>query len=453
VNSEVRRPKIPFLQPGLVLAGSLVLGDGLLHLAHLDGVAAVGVGALAGGWWLLSGRRRPATPRLPATIQGWLDRCESVLQQFDRLEAEPAAAQPGRRLALARLEQERLRTGPGVALVGSRPMDSAHHPQLAAALRSTQGLRLLCGHALPASSADWCWPEEFEACDAFLYQLQLPLQAADLRWLESIPAGLPLWLLIEIGSDNAAELRLAELQSQWSGAAPERLLLWDGGSESLAAALSPMAAWLSRQIPALRQATALRRLERLHGRWQAELEQLRRREWQKLQQRTQWLVAAGVFANPLPTVDLLVLTAANGLMLQEMARLWDCPWDGEQLRAAATELGRAALTMGVVEWSSQALAAAVKLHGATWLVGGTLQALSAAYLTRVVGHAMADMLALSAGVSEPDLEAIKRQAPLLVARAAEAEKLDWNGFLQQGLGWIQQQLRETGSTPMLDSTS
>jgi hypothetical protein len=63
------------------------------------------------------------------------------------------------------------------------------------------------------------------------------------------------------------------------------------------------------------------------------------------------------------------------------------------------------------------------------------------------------MLALSAGVSEPDLEAIKRQAPLLVARAAEAEKLDWNGFLQQGLGWIQQQLRETGSTPMLDSTS
>ena len=197
----------------------------------------------------------------------------------------------------------------------------------------------------------------------------------------------------------------------------------------------------------------MRRLERLHGRWQAELEQLRRREWQKLQQRTQWLVAAGVFANPLPTVDLLVLTAANGLMLQEMARLWDCPWDGEQLRAAAAELGRAALTMGVVEWSSQALAAAVKLHGATWLVGGTLQALSAAYLTRVVGHAMADMLALSAGVSEPDLEAIKRQAPLLVARAAEAEKLDWNAFLQQGLGWIQQQLRETGSTPMLDSTS
>jgi hypothetical protein len=122
-------------------------------------------------------------------------------------------------------------------------------------------------------------------------------------------------------------------------------------------------------------------------------------------------------------------------MLREMAQLWDCPWSLEQLRAAATELARAALAQGVVEWSTQALAAAVKLHGATWLVGGALQALSAAYLTRVVGRAMADTLALSAGVAEPDLAAIRREAPLLVARAAEEEKLDWAAFLRQGRRW------------------
>ena len=52
---------------------------------------------------------------------------------------------------------------------------------------------------------------------------------------------------------------------------------------------------------------------------------------------------------------------------------------------------------------------------------------------------MADMLALSAGVSEPDLAEIKRQAPLLVARAAEAEKLDWAGFLDQGRQWLRSQ--------------
>jgi hypothetical protein len=147
-------------------------------------------------------------------------------------------------------------------------------------------------------------------------------------------------------------------------------------------------------------------------------------------------VAAGVVAAPLASLDLLVLAVANGVMLREMARLWDCPWSLVQLREAALELGRAALALGVAEWSSQALAGVLKLHGATWLVGGALQALSAAYLTRVVGHAMADVMALSVGVAAPDLEAIKRQAPLLVARAAEAERLHWSAFLAQGRQWL-----------------
>ena len=149
-------------------------------------------------------------------------------------------------------------------------------------------------------------------------------------------------------------------------------------------------------------------------------------------------MAAGVFASPLPSVDLLVLAAANGLMLREMARLWDCPWSFEQLQAAAVQLAKAALSLGVVEWTSQAVGSLVKLHAATWLVGGALQALSAAYLTRVVGRAMADYLALAVGVPEAELEALlQRQAPLLVARAAEEERLDWGAFLQQGRQWLQ----------------
>jgi hypothetical protein len=127
-------------------------------------------------------------------------------------------------------------------------------------------------------------------------------------------------------------------------------------------------------------------------------------------------------------------------MLQEMARLWECPWSLEQLQAAALHLAKAALTLGVVEWSSQGLAAVVKLHGATWLVGGALQALSAAYLTRVVGRAMADYMALAVGVPEAELEALlQQQAPVLVARAAEEEKLNWSAFLQQGQQWLQRQ--------------
>jgi hypothetical protein len=73
-----------------------------------------------------------------------------------------------------------------------------------------------------------------------------------------------------------------------------------------------------------------------------------------------------------------------------------------------------------------------------------MQALSAAYLTRVIGHAMADLMARNVGVSEPDLEAIKAEAPLLVARAAEAERLQWGVFLQEARGWLRQQAQGGG---------
>jgi hypothetical protein len=196
---------------------------------------------------------------------------------------------------------------------------------------------------------------------------------------------------------------------------------------------------LATECARLPQTTLQRSLEGLHQGWQADLERLRRVRWRQLQQRTQWLVAAGVLLTPSLSLDLLLVSVANGLMLREMARLWDCPWTLDQLKAAATQVGQAAIGLGVVEWSTQAFCAAFKLHGSTWLVGGTLQALSAAYLTRVIGHAMADLMARSVGVSAPDLEAIKAEAPLLVAQAAEAERLDWGGFLQEARAWLRQQ--------------
>ena len=49
---------------------------------------------------------------------------------------------------------------------------------------------------------------------------------------------------------------------------------------------------------------------------------------------------------------------------------------------------------------------------------------------------MADWMALNAGVIEPDLEELKRQAPLLVANAAEQERLNLAGFAQQAREWI-----------------
>jgi hypothetical protein len=374
---------------------------------------------------------------LPSSLDGWQQRCEQLIDQFERLQGPETSLLDPRRQELQALMAERQRPELRLTLAGTRPPESSAQSLAASALRSALPLRLDWGLPLPLISAEWQWPKSFAQADVLLYHLHMPLLAVDLRWLEALPSDQPQWLLVECPDAEGAEPLLQALASQWPSLQRERVLLWDGALNTLQQVLGPLALWLNREGRSLRQATHLRSIQGLHTRWQADLERLRRHEWRRLLQRTQWVVATGVAITPVPSLDLLVLAVGNGLMLKEMARLWDCPWTLDQLRAASMELAKATVALGLVEWSSQALITAARLHGATWLVGGALQALSAAYLTRVVGHAMADLLALSAGVSAPDLALIQREAPLLVARAAEAEKLDWSKFLQEAKGWIQ----------------
>lgn len=426
-------------RPALLTAGALVAVDSVAHLLQPSGSGLLlGLGALVGGTWVLADRSPRPRPRRAKDLQGWIGRCEALLPQFTAL-AESPELLAQRRAALDRLAEQRDAAALQLGLVGSQAPGADLQQGLAGCLRGSRPLDLHLGQPLASASERWRWPEGLAAADALLFQLTPPLRVSELRWLEALSSGQPLWLLLHPLDPAEVERQRADLLQQWPAADPERLLTWNGDPDTLQGALAPLAAWFRREGGLLRGRTARRRLEELHSDWQAELEQLRRRQWQQLLRRTQWTVAAGVLLAPLPSLDLLVLATANGLMLREMAQLWQCPWSLEQLRDAARELARAALAQGVVEWSTQALAAAVRLHGATWLVGGALQALSAAYLTRVVGRAMADALALSAGVTEPDLERIRREAPLLVARAAEQERLDWSEFLRQGQRWWQQQ--------------
>ena len=418
------------------------LGGGVILLESSRGPLSslISLSAAAAGFWLLSGRLRPSGRALPKSVEGWLERCQNVLECFERLEpdADPLEQQQ-RREQLEQLRSSRGDSHLQVALVGLAGWTEALQAQLLQHCRSPLPLRVLRGQPLPLSSAAWHWPDAFRRCDLIVYRLTLPLSAADLRWLEALPKGQEVLLLVDRPSGDWF-LALHQLQHQLPEHLRQQCWPWSPErSEDCAADLQPLARAFAALGPERLRLTQQRCLEELHGSWQLALESLRRRQWQQLMQRTQWTVAAGVVVAPLPSLDLLVLAAANGLMLQEMARLWDCPWSLEQLQAASLHLAKACLALGVVEWSAQALGVLVKLHGATWLVGGALQALSAAYLTRVVGRAMADYMALAAGVPEAELERLlQQQAPLLVARAAEEEKLDWAGFLQQAQQWLQQ---------------
>lgn len=413
---------------GVLAAGHWLLTD----VAHIPGGGLGVVAAGAGLWWL----SRPASPpafKEPESLKAWVRRCEEVLGQFGDLETSLGLSAL-RAPRAAELQQVLAFDDPlslGVAATEGTPLPPTE--QLQSALAGVRNLDLCIARPLPVVGTSWSWPADLQQLDVLLHVLPLPLRAADLLWLEQLPVDRPVWLLLESESSTPEQIQalVCQLPERWHS----RLLPWQGTDASLRSVLQPVRRAFE-DPQRVREGTRQRLLRDLHRRWQADLEGFRRERFRALLQRSQWIVAGVVAASPVPSVDLLAVAVGNGLMVKEMAALWNCPWNQDVLQAVARQLGGAALAQGVVEWSGQALIGLAKLDGASWLAAGAVQALSAAYLTRVVGASMADWMALNAGVAEPDLEELKRQAPLLVARAAERERLDLSGFAQQARDWI-----------------
>ena len=419
------------LSVGVIGTGQWLLSD----VVHVPG-GGLGVAAVAGLWWL---SRPPKQPRFrePASLKGWIERCELVLNQFEELEVvlELQGLRAPREKELRRIEGFDVPLSVGVVATEGSGVPAT--VQLQQALAGAASLDLCLANPLPVTSTSWSWPEDLQELDVLLHVLPLPLRAADLLWLDQLPADRPVWLLLRSSVDRSAEDHLEALRCQLPERWHQCLLPWSGEAIELRSVLQPVRQQLMR-AERVREGTRQRLLNNLHRRWQADLETLRRERFRLLLQRSQWIVAGVVIASPVPSVDLLAVAVGNGLMVKEMATIWSCPWSSEVLQVVARQLGSAALAQGVVELSGQALLGLAKLDGASWIAAGAMQGLSAAYLTRVVGVSMADWMALNAGVAEPDLEELKRQAPLLVARAAEQERLNLAGFAQQAREWIQE---------------
>ena len=401
---------------GFSIAGGLFISDVLHGLGTPLSLAAI-AGATA---WLLQRRKPKLAGKLPANFEGLLNHCEELLEQFDLLGLPMVSHQ----IELKQIKELGNRQERHVVLAGAEPKEDLTNILLAA-FSGPAPLQLHLAQPLQAAPEDWQWPNLILQADHLVYALAGAPTLADLRWLEALPMAMPVLVL-------APPLAPSELDflRQW------RCQLGQGWQllsreEPLKIEYAPLAQQ--------RASTQCRCLKELIGSWQLLLESERRQQLQPLVQRSQWLVAAAVFASPLPSADLLLLAVVNGLLLKEMAALWRCQWSPDQLQAAATELARTALGLGALEWGSQALAGLLKLNGASWLLGGALQALAAAYFTRVVARSMADYLALAVGVSESDLPSLKAELPLLVANAAAHERLNWNGFGQQASQWLKQQ--------------
>jgi uncharacterized protein len=122
------------------------------------------------------------------------------------------------------------------------------------------------------------------------------------------------------------------------------------------------------------------------------LNNVRRDRALPLIEQNQWIVAAAAFANPLPALDLVATAAVNAQMVIDLGAIYQQKFSFEQAQAAAGAMGSVMLKLGLVELCTQTVAGLLKTNAITFVAGGLVQGLSAAYLTRIAGLTLIEYL-------------------------------------------------------------
>ncbi len=281
---------------------------------------------------------------------------------------------------------------------------------------------------LPSISNDEELNSQIFQNDIVFYHVTPPLSARSLLWLDKLPTDIRLWLMTPSPENNLEREQIEELKSEIPLQLKQKIL--DINLKKMLISNLPLSFRINYITPKITiEATKKRLLRELHSNWQAEIEIIRRISLKEVQKKNQIIVAASVFASPVPSVDVLSMTVLNALMINEIKSIWGCTWSPEILEKISKVILKTAITQGVVEWSGQTLLGISKFHGPNWLIAGSFQAISAAYLTRVVSRSLADFMAINKGVSEPDLKKILSESEKIVENAFKSEKINWQSFL------------------------
>ncbi len=111
----------------------------------------------------------------------------------------------------------------------------------------------------------------------------------------------------------------------------------------------------------------------------------RRRDAEMIVDRYMWIGAGVVAVTPLPGLDLLGAAAVNAQMVVELGRSFGVSLSRQAAQDLALSVGRTLAALGLVKGGVGLLSAALSLNLPALLVSRAVQAVSAAWLTRVAG--------------------------------------------------------------------
>lgn len=112
----------------------------------------------------------------------------------------------------------------------------------------------------------------------------------------------------------------------------------------------------------------------------------RRRQAEKTVDRFQWIGAGAVAVTPLPVIDLLATAAVNAQMVVEIGKIYGCDITPDRGREMAISLGKTLAGLGVVKGAVTLVTTFLQVSLAGVIAGRAVQAVTAAYLTRIAGR-------------------------------------------------------------------
>jgi uncharacterized protein (DUF697 family) len=197
-----------------------------------------------------------------------------------------------------------------------------------------------------------------------------------------------------------------------------------------------LASLLQQEAQQLVWATTNRLAQELKVEGKTILNQIRRDRALPVVEQYQWIAAAAAFANPVPALDLLATAAINAQLVMELGTVYQQKFSLEQAQAVAGTMGSLMLKLGLVELSTKAISTVLKTNAVTFVAGGVVQGVSAAYLTRLAGCSLSEYF-------QQQEVAIDAETGLNLDRLGQAlqnvfqqnqQVAFLQGFVKQGLG-------------------
>jgi uncharacterized protein (DUF697 family) len=136
--------------------------------------------------------------------------------------------------------------------------------------------------------------------------------------------------------------------------------------------------------------TAYRNAFNLETKIKQILNQIRKTKALVVIEKYQIIAATATFANPVSSLDLLATAAINTQMIVDLGKIYQQSLSISQAQEISIALGKLMMKLGIVEISSQAVTNILKSNAFTFVAGGVIQGISAAYLTKICGLSLVE---------------------------------------------------------------